>query len=223
MDKQTILEKFSFFRDASSQFQNSMAKLAKYAGVAPGTFLYHQGEHCEKFALVGAGDIRVFKTEASGHEITLYHVQDGQACLVNMLGIFLERPAMATAVVDVLTEVVVMPATSLRGWVDSDQALRKFVFESMATRMIEVMVLAEELAFRRMDQRLGRLLLDRFASKRGPCKVITTTHEELARELGTVREVVSRLLKELEREGAVGTSRGHIELLNEELLKNMIK
>jgi len=223
LDKHSILEKFGFFRDASAQFQSAVANVAKYASVAPGTFLYHQGDQCEKFALVGAGDIRVFKTEAAGHEITLYHVQDGQACLVNMLGIFLERPAMATAVVDVTTEAVVMPATSLRHWVESEEAMRKFVFESMATRMIDVMVLAEELAFRRMDQRLGRLLLDRFASKSGPCKVITTTHEELAKELGTVREVVSRLLKELEREGAISTSRGHIELLKEAWLKKLIK
>lgn len=59
--------------------------MAKYASVATGTFLYHQGDHCEKIALVGAGDMRVFKTRVTGHEITLYHVQDGQACLVNML------------------------------------------------------------------------------------------------------------------------------------------
>jgi CRP/FNR family transcriptional regulator len=200
-----------------------MATGGQYASVPAGTFLYHEGDHTEQFALVGTGSIRVFKTDSAGHEITLYHVQDGQACLVNMLTIFLERPAMATAVVEVATEAVVIPAAKFRDWVDAEQTMRKFVFESMATRLIDVMVLAQELAFRRMDQRLGQWLLDRFSSQHEPRKVIVTTHEEIAKELGSVREVVSRLLKVLERNGAIGTARGHIELLNEELLKKLIK
>lgn len=195
-----------------------MATAAQYASIAAGTFLYHEGDSCEQFALVGTGSIRVFKTDKDGNQITLYHVQDGQACLVNMLGIFLERPAMATAVVEISTEAVIIAATVFRNWTETDKGVRKLVFESMAQRLIDVMVLAEELAFRRVDQRLVHLLLDHFSNKRRPLQFLETTHEELARELGTAREVVSRLLKEMERTGAVRMTRGRIELSDESIL-----
>ena len=174
-------------------------------------------------ALVGNGSIRVFKAEATGHEITLYHVQDGQACLVNLLGILLKRPVVATAVVEVPTEVFIIPATAFRHWVESVQSMRKFVFENMAARLIDVMVIAEELAFRKMDQRLAHLLLERFSKERQTGCLIATTHEELANELGSAREVVSRLLKVLERRGAIAMSRGQIELMNEAFLRKMIE
>lgn len=199
-----------------------MAAVGQYANFAAGTFLYHEGDKCDQFALVGTGSIRVFKTTITGHEITLYHVQDGQACLVNMLSIFLQRPAMATAVVEVPTEAVIVPAISFRNWVDSDDAMRKFIFESMAVRLIDVMVLAEELAFRKLDQRLARSLLDHFSTKAHPFPVLAMTHDELARELGTAREVISRLLKEFERLGAIGISRGQIELLDKNALLQFV-
>ena len=223
MDKRTILNGFSFYREAPPVIQSTMAAVGQYATVAPGTYLYHEGDRCEQFAMVGTGSIRVFKAEATGHEMTLYHVQDGQACLVNMLGIFLERPAMATAVVEVSTEAVIIPATAFRNWVESDRGMRTFVFESMATRLIDVMVLAEALAFRKMDQRLAHLLLERFSKERQSAGLIATTHEELANELGSVREVISRLLKRLERHGAIAMSRGQIELVNEAFLRKMIE
>ena len=137
MDKHAILEKFTFYQNALHPVQGRMAAVGQYANFAAGTFLYHEGDKCDQFALVGTGSIRVFKTTITGHEITLYHVQDGQACLVNMLSIFLQRPAMATAVVEVPTESVIVPAISFRNWVDSDDATRKFIFESMAVRLID--------------------------------------------------------------------------------------
>ena len=100
--------------------------------------------------------------------------------------------------------------------------MRKFAFESMAARLIEVLALADDLAFRRMDQRLAHLLLERFSKQRQSVR-IATTHEELANDLGSVREVVSRLLKKLERHGAIAMSRGRIELLNEAYLRTMIE
>ena len=195
-----------------------MATVAQHASIGAGTFLYHEGDGCEQFALVGTGSIRVFKTDKAGNQITLYHMQDGQACLVNMLSLVLERPAMGTAIVEISTEAVLIAATVFRNWIETVKGVRELAFESMAQRLIHVMVLAEELAFRRVDQRLTHLLLDRFSNKRRSLQVLETTHEELARELGTAREVVSRLLKEMERTGAVKITRGRIELSDKSML-----
>lgn len=222
MDRRTILNRFTFLQEASETLRNHMASVGEFTTVTAGSLLYHEGGQCEQFALVGAGSIRVFKSKTNGPEFTLYRVQDGQACPVSMLAMILERPAMATAIVEVPTEAVIFPAAAFRSWTGSDRCMRKFAFESMAARLIEVLALADDLAFRRMDQRLAHLLLERFSKQRQSVR-IATTHEELANDLGSVREVVSRLLKKLERHGAIAMSRGRIELLNEAYLRTMIE
>lgn len=198
--------------------QATIAAAASYASLPADAYFYREGDLCSHFAMVGAGSIWVLKATETGQEITLYHVQEGEPCLVNMLCVFLNRPAMATAVVEVPTEAVIVPEAVFRRWVELNEAVRNFVFETMASHVIDVMVLVEELAFRKMDNRLARLLLQRFMQRDRPLRVISTTHEELAGELGTAREVVSRLLKEFERIGAVRIGRGRVELLDETIL-----
>ena len=223
MNKQSILEKFTFFHEASASLQSGILAAAVERKLAPETVLYREGDRCEHVALVGWGSVRVFKTDSSGNEITLYHVQDGQPCLVNMLSIFLGRPAMANAVVEVSTDAAVIPAVHFRRWIESEPLVRSFVFEVMGQRLIDVMVLVEELAFHKMDHRLARLILERFSNNGRPLRVLEATHDELARELATAREVVSRLLKELERCGAVAIGRGYIELKDERVLRRLLE
>ncbi len=206
MDKRSILELFSFYRNAPRSLQAQMSEVGGYAKLPADTYFYREGDSCGQFAVVGRGSIRVFKAAETGREVTLYHVHDGQPCLVNMLCVFLGRPAMASAKVEVPTEAVVFAAAAFREWVRTDDGVRRFIFETMAARLVDVMTLVEDIAFRTMDDRLGDFLLQHFARVR----VISSTHEEIAAELGTAREVVSRLLKELERRGAITLSRGHI-------------
>jgi CRP/FNR family transcriptional regulator len=223
MDKASILERFSFYRNASPALRRAIHSGADHAALARGAVLYHEGDRSEQFALVGTGDIRVFKTEEAGSEITLYHVEDGEPCLVNMLCVFLDRPTMATAIVERATEGVVIPAAAFRDWVHTEAVVRTFVFETMAMRLVDVMVLAEQLAFRRVDQRLVSLLLERFGNRHRPLRVLLTTHDELARELGSAREVVSRLLKGMEASGAIAIRRGQIELVDEGALRQLAR
>jgi len=223
MNKQTILEKFSFFKDTSPALQSEMLSAAVERKLSPATVLYREGDRCEHIALVGRGSVRVFKTDSSGNEITLYHVQDSQPCLVNMLSIFLARPAMANAVVEVDTDAVMIPAAPFRRWIEREPLVRSFVFEVMGQRLVEVMLLVEELAFHKTDHRLARLILERFLNNGRPLRILETTHDELARELGTAREVVSRLLKELERRGAIAIGRGHLELIDGPVLDRLVE
>ena len=221
MEQASILTRFGFYRGAAAVVQAEMASQARSVTLQPGTYFYYEGDRCSHFALVGAGDIRVFKSGQSGHEITLYHVHGGDPCLVNMLCVFLDRPAMATAVVEAPTEAVIVSGAVFRNWMESNVALQHFVFETIAQRVVDVMMLVEELAFRRMDERLARLLIQRCSSPERSLRVIAGTHEELAGELGTAREVVSRVLKEFERLGAIIVARGRIELRNEGILRGL--
>jgi CRP/FNR family transcriptional regulator, anaerobic regulatory protein len=223
MDKASVLDKFSFYREASPTLSEAIYSSADHASFARGAVLYHEGTHSDHFLLVGTGDIRVFKSEEAGNEITLYHVQDGEPCLVNMLCVFLDRPTMATAIVETATEGVAIPAVTFRHWVHTESVVRTFVFETMATRLVDVMVLAEQLAFRHVDERLVALLLERFENRHRPLRVLFTTHDELARELGSAREVVSRLLKGMEASGAIAIRRGQIELVDELALRQLAR
>lgn len=223
MDKMTILAQLAFYTDAPPGLQRSIAAAASHVSLGAGEVFYREGDVGEVFAVVGSGDIRVFKTSGTGREISLYHVQDGEPCLVNMLCVFLGRPAMASARAEAPTEAVVIPAPRFREWVRSDDSVRNFVFETIATRFVDVMTLVEEVAFRKMDVRLAELLLRRFSHKGVPLGVAETTHEELAAELGTAREVVSRLLKEFERTGMVSVARGRLELRDGGQLRRMVE
>lgn len=222
-DVRCVLERFSFYRDASPVLRQEILAAGEPVRLAPGAVFYREGDRCPCVALVGRGNIRVFKTSDTAQEITLYHVQDEDVCLVNMLAVVLELPAMASAIIEAPTDAVLLPAARFRQWLDTADSVRRFAFESMATRVIDVMVLVESLAFRRTDQRLARLLLDRFASDPRANPVIAKTHEDLARELGTAREVVSRLIKEFERLGAISGGRGRIELVDPSVLTRFLE
>jgi CRP/FNR family transcriptional regulator len=218
MNKLAILEMFPFYRQSPPPLRAAVMEAAEYARLAPGAFFYHAGDVCGHFALVGRGSIRVFKIGETGREVTLYHVQDGEACLINMLCVILARPAMATAQVECATEAVILPGALVREWVGTSGPVRDFIFEAMATRVVDVMTLVEEIAFHKTDSRLATLLLQRFATLR----VISATHQDIAAELGTVREVVSRLLKEFTRRGAIQLARGHLELRDEAILRQLV-
>jgi CRP/FNR family transcriptional regulator len=218
LDKQDILERVDFYRNAPSDLQSSILAAARYLKLAPGDWLFREGEPSSHFAAVGTGSVRVFRIGAAGREITLYHVRDQQASLVSMLSVLLGRPSIATAQAEVATEAVILPASVLRALVTASEPMRTFIFETMARALVEVATLLEDVAFRTMESRLAALLLQHFAISR----VISMRHEDIAAELGTAREVVSRLLENYERRGAINLSRGRIELRDEAVLRRQV-
>jgi CRP/FNR family transcriptional regulator len=218
MDKQEILERVAFYRDAPAEMQSRLLAAARLLKLAPGDFLFREGERSSHFAAVGAGSIRVFRLGATGRQITLYHVRGQQSSLVSMLSVLLGTPAIATAQAEVATEVVVLPATALREWVSTSGPMRTFILETMTRALVDVTTLLEDVAFRTMESRLAALLLQH-GDMAG---VISMRHEDIASELGTAREVVSRLLERYERRGAIHLSRGHIALKDEALLRKLV-
>jgi CRP/FNR family transcriptional regulator len=212
--KDEILETFEFYAVASGSDRRTMMAAATAVHLPEGTAFYREGDTCRDVGLVIRGDIRVYKTTSTGREVTLYHVRDGHPCLVNMLSVFLHRGAMASAVIEAPTEALVISADVFRNLLTSSAPLQRFVFETMAERLVDVMTLVEEIVVRRMDARLASWLLREFAAS--PAQpVISATHEEIAGELGTAREVVSRVLKEFERKGSIRLARARIVLLDD--------
>ena len=218
MDKQDILERLDFYRDAPAELQSTTSAAARYVMLAPGDFLFREGDVSNEFAAVGAGSIRVFRIGATGREITLYHVRSQESSLVSMLAVLLARPVIATGQAEVATEAVVLPAAALRELVVTSDSMRRYIFETVTRGLVEVTTLLEDVAFRTMESRLAALLLQHFAT----ADVISMRHEDIAAELGTAREVVSRLLENYERRGAINLSRGRVEIRDEAVLRQLV-
>ena len=218
MDKQDILERLDFYREAPRELQSRILTAARYVRLAPGDLLFREGDASSEFAAVGAGSIRVFRIGATGREITLYHVRGQESSLVSMLSVLLGRPVIATGQAEVETEAVAIPASALRELVITSGPMRAYIFETVTRGLVEVTTLLEDVAFRSLENRLAALLLQHFETS----DVISMRHEDIAAELGTAREVVSRLLENYERRGAISLSRGRVKMRNEAALRLLI-
>lgn len=220
--KQEILAKVPFIDEASPELRNALAENAVVVKLRAGEYFLREGDSCAHFAVVASGRMRVFKLGENGHEITLYHVGPGEACPLNVSCILSETTVPAMACVEDDVEAIVVPAATFRRWIAEHESLRAFVFRMFAGRLTEVMSLVEEVAFRRMDRRLAGRLAELFESD-GSDGSVEITHAELAANLGTAREVVSRLLKEFERLDAIRLQRGKIFVRNSALLRTLAK
>lgn len=207
-----LLSAFRLPSAMSTELRRDLASDARVVTLDAGARYLQSGVNVEVFALVTEGLLRVFKTDESGREITLYTVGPGECCMINVLCLLSDRPSVAEAVVEEPVQALVYPGNRFRSWMATEDSMRSFIFGQLSDRIDGMMALIEEVAFQKMDRRLATHLLDR--AERGDSSEIRTTHEALAADLGTAREVVSRLLKSFERKGAVSLGRGCIRILD---------
>jgi CRP/FNR family transcriptional regulator len=183
----------------------------QYRELKAGTVLLREGEVCPAVPFVLAGAIRVFKTAETGREITLYRVTAGESCILSSgcatgIDVF---PAMAVA--EEKTEAAFLLAATVRRLFAEGPTFRDFVLGQYSRRMAEVIELVEEVAFRHVDQRLKEWISARRDEADGG--LVRTTHQIIADQLGTSREVVSRILKDWEERGYLRIARGEIRIL----------
>ena len=157
----------------------------------------------------------VQKLAESGREIVLYRVEEGQSCVLTTACLLGGGAYQAEAVAETPVKAVVMPNEIFQTLIERSRPFREFVFSSYMQRITDLLMLIEAITFGRIDARLAAHLL-RDSDANG---VMQVTHQELARDLGSAREVISRMLKEFERQGMVELGRGRITLLNRALLE----
>lgn len=220
-DKLRTLSRYEFFRDSDAGLKEALMERAVEVRVPPGTVLFERGGRCSGVALIGAGSVRVFIANEAGREMTLYHVGPGQTCPVNLLSALLDMSTPAKAVAETEVHAMMLPSAAFKGWVDDQPPVRRFVLDAMATRLVDIMLQAEEVTFGRLDRRLVEFLCKRFRESTAHPPEIRATHEQIAAELSTAREVVSRLLREFEQFGAIDLGRGRIVLKDVEILRKM--
>lgn len=185
---------------------SDLAQLPPAVTVPAGTVLFREGEACGGFPLVAHGEVRVSRESGDGRSLELYRVGPGELCLVSGACLFGAQPLTAHGVATRATTLHVVPAPVFRNWLASPP-FRDFVLALFAQRMVDLTTLVDAVAFQRLDARLAAALLGH-----GP--ELAITHQALADSLGTVREMVTRLLRRFEREGWVELSRERIRIRN---------
>ncbi|MGI9336191.1 MAG: Crp/Fnr family transcriptional regulator [Gammaproteobacteria bacterium] len=187
-----------------------LTRTARVVSLPAGARAFAAGAPCEHYLLLISGTVRVQQVSVSGREIVLYRVEGGESCILTTACLLAVRPYAAEGVTETPVEAVLLPRTTFERLMDRSAVFRRFVFSSYAHRLADLLVLVEEVAFGRLDVRLARCLLER-GDSRGR---VGLTHQALAVELGSAREVVSRQLKEFERQGWVRRERGEIEIVD---------
>ena len=175
--------------------------------------LFEEGQPCRGFPMVLQGCVRVARGSPGGRQLELYRVSPGELCVVSTSCLFGSVPLSAHGQSTESTQLVLLSPAGFGRW-SQHEGFRRFVFGIFADRLADLMALAEAVAFQRLDQRLAQALL-------GHGAVVRTTHQALADELGTVREIVTRLLKRFERAGCVQLSRERIQVLDAVALRRL--
>jgi len=189
---------------------------AFYARIPQGHDVFVEGDRADAIALLISGVVRVYKIGETGREITLYRFGNGESCILTANAILSQENFPAIATVEKEAEAVMVPAEVFRDWVRRYDLWREFVFDLLSARLSSVMAVVEEVAFHRMDDRVAAFLSERLAQS----DLLQITHQEIAAELGSSREVISRILEDFSALGMINVSRGTITLLNRESLQS---
>jgi CRP/FNR family transcriptional regulator len=178
--------------------------------------LVRDGNQCAYLPFVLTGALRVYKASDTGRELTFYRIEHGESCILTATCILNGGSFPAVAEAEGPTDVVLVPSKLMERLVDASPAWRHFLFSQLFQRLETALILVEEVAFRHVDARIAAYLL-RESEKDGS---VRGTHGGIADELGTSREVVSRILKDFELSGLVQISRGSIRVLQKQGLEN---
>ncbi|MCL4531539.1 MAG: Crp/Fnr family transcriptional regulator [Chloroflexi bacterium] len=211
-----ISDALPFLQRADAQFVHDFQQVAFFAKIPTGHDVFLEGDRVDAIALLLSGVVRVYKIGETGREITLYRFGNGQSCILTANAILSQKTFPAVATVEQDAEAVMIPAADFRGWVARYDVWREFVFELLSQRLATVMAIVDEIAFRRMDARVASLLLTR-SRVQNPMRI---THQEIAAELGSSREVISRLLEDFSERGFVRVGRGEVEVVDPDGLQS---
>jgi CRP/FNR family transcriptional regulator len=210
-----VADALPFLTKVEQSVLQDFAKRASLATLPAGLDIMAEGDRAQAVPILMSGEIRVFRIGDSGREITLYRFRRGECCVLSADAILGHHSFPARARVEEEAEVAFIPAAVFEEWLASSPIWRQFVFDAMARRLTSLMDTVDDVAFRRMDTRVASLLLEKSRSS-GPS--IRATHQEIADELGSSREVVSRILEDLQSRGLIRLFRGGVEVVELRLL-----
>jgi CRP/FNR family transcriptional regulator len=214
--RRQLLGRFPLFSGLPAERLAALLDEAQLLQAPAGSVLFDAKQPCRGFPLVLEGSIRVSKRAPNGREILLYRVEPGQSCILSGGCLLGQSDYTASGIAETDVTVFSVPPALFNQLMLQFEPFRRYVFGMYGERLGEVMELVEEVAFRQLDGRLAQLLV-----RRGP--VVEGTHQRLAEELGSVREIVSRLLRSFEQRGWVRIERERVTVTDPKALAALIQ
>ncbi len=203
MNPDNLFSLFSFERELMDELSN--AEILEFSS---GTVILKEHQFIKVVPLVLEGSIKLRKLDLTGREIIFYHIEPGESCILSITSCLNEKESQAEAIIEKKTRILVIEASKIRSWMESFPRWRRFVFRLYYERMAELMGLLDLVIFKSVDTRLVQYLKEKTIQNE-----VQVTHQQLAGQLGTAREVISRLLKQMEKEQLIFLERGKIKIL----------
>jgi CRP/FNR family transcriptional regulator, anaerobic regulatory protein len=179
--------------------------------------VFHQGDACKNYLIVLDGKVKVFTRAENGREILLYRLFTGDSCVLTTSCLLSNKNYPAEGKTETQVTALTIPVSRFNTALQQSATFREMVFSAFSSHLSELITLVEEVAFGKVDVRLAKHLLTQCDDN----NILSSTHQNIATELGSAREVISRQLKELESKGLIKISRGNIEIIDAAALQDI--
>lgn len=214
-----LSEYFPIFDKLTADEQDQLRRLSMRRTVPSGTLLHNGDKDCMGLLLLRSGQLRAYLTSDEGREVTLYRLFERDICLFSASCIMNSIQFDITITAEKETEFWIIPPDVFKKLMETSAPMANYVSQIMGTRFTDVMWLIEQIMWKSFDKRLAGFLLEESAIE--GTKVLKITHDIIASHMGTAREVVTRMLRYFQAEGMVKLSRGVVEIMDEEMLKEL--
>ncbi len=213
IDKKLLIL-FPQFESLLDKVGKSVLDQSNIIELAANTTVFHQGDPCKNYILIVEGSIRVFARAENGREIVLYRIERGGSCVLTTSCLLGKQSYPAEGVTETKVTALTIPGDVMLDGINMSPAIREFIFASHGDRLSSLITFISEVMLSRIDVRLAKYLVNHAKNS----DIVVTTHQILATELGSAREVISRQLKDFERKELINISRGEIHLLDKAML-----
>ena len=195
------------------QLEEEISSNIEVVSLTKNVILVNEGDTLSKIPVLKKGLIKVYKEDVDlGREVLLYYVKPHQTCMMSIISCLKNSKSIVYAKLEVDSEIILIPSDKIRQWNSNYPGFNKFILEIFMERYFELMTIINELTFENLDYRIIKIL--KFRSHNDSKKIVKLTHNQIAKIIGTTREVVSRILKKLEKENKIIIHRGEIEILD---------
>jgi len=211
------IERFVGLESLEPDWRNAILEESRVLSIPSGVEIFAPEKPAENMIFLIDGTVRVQQISDGGREIVLYRIEAGQSCIMTASCLLGQEDYSAQGISETELEAVIIPKGVFDELIANSECFRNFVFSTFSLRLTELMMIINEVAFRRLDIRLANKLLELSKNE----NEIKTTHQKLATELGTAREVISRQLQEFQRRNWIEQSRGTLVVANKEALTEL--
>lgn len=212
------IDQFEGLSRLPTDIRTALAEGSRIVDLPEGTTVFEPGQSADNFLLLLSGTVRVVQKSDTGREVFLYRVQAGESCVLTTACMLADEDYSADGIAETAVRAVIIPRRVMDDLAGRSTEFRQFVFRAYSRRITDLFTLIDDIVFQRLDVRLAARLLE--LSRDG---VVRATHQALATELGTAREVISRTLAEFQRRGWIEQARGEVRLTGPAAMQRLVR